>query len=216
IFDLDIEEIKAESCTENNKKYWIFDSNHFLSVEEMGLYYYQLLGWNGVSDEGNIVKLIIHAINYGMQNETGEPIFGYLKRHRAWVDKNNHLLSVTEFLITKLTLAWLTNTLDSNIEYFKRLYSNESCDKGNINFVWNGLGKDFFQKLILQIVSRCIPNNLGCSALSGWPDLTLWKNNQIKFVEVKCKDKLHRNQAYWLRNYSLPLMLDTSLLRIRS
>lgn len=50
--------------------------------------------------------------------------------------------------------------------------------------------------------------------LLGWPDLTLWKNGNIKLVEVKYTDKLHFNQVNWFRNIAKPLGYDFSLLRV--
>jgi hypothetical protein len=49
----------------------------------------------------------------------------------------------------------------------------------------------------------------------GWPDLTLQKDAKLKFVEVKqSQDKFTHRQAYWIRNFAIPLSLDFKVLHV--
>ena len=53
---------------------------------------------------------------------------------------------------------------------------------------------------------------------AGWPDLTLWREGQVRFVEVKSpSDQTHASQALLISKILVPLGFDTTwgMLRIR-
>ena len=51
---------------------------------------------------------------------------------------------------------------------------------------------------------------------SGWPDLTLWKDNMVRFVEVKApSDSFHASQARLISKLLLPLGFDVALAEVR-
>jgi hypothetical protein len=49
----------------------------------------------------------------------------------------------------------------------------------------------------------------------GWPDITAVTNGSVRFIEVKCHDKLQLSQIDWLANVAEPLGLDASVLIAR-
>lgn len=49
---------------------------------------------------------------------------------------------------------------------------------------------------------------------NGWPDLTLVKDGQVKFVEIKTTDKLHRSQLITMPALKNSLGLDVSILKL--
>jgi hypothetical protein len=52
---------------------------------------------------------------------------------------------------------------------------------------------------------------------SGHPDLTIGdKGNLLRFVEVKNKDRLLGNQAFWIRDFAKPLGLSVKLVRVKA
>ncbi|WP_157934791.1 hypothetical protein [Microvirga ossetica] len=53
----------------------------------------------------------------------------------------------------------------------------------------------------------------GAGTFGGCPDLTL-RGISLRFVEVKGTDKLHGNQAMWIRDCAKPLGLDVSVVRV--
>ena len=51
---------------------------------------------------------------------------------------------------------------------------------------------------------------------AGWPDLTLWKDGDIRFVEVKAPgDSMHASQSRLISTILLPLEFKVSLAEIR-
>lgn len=82
---------------------------------------------------------------------------------------------------------------------------------------WRALGRDYFLTLWKQHLELERYGGVGMGA--GGADLTLWRDegNQIvhKYVEVKTTDKLGHRQAYFLRNFVLPLKWDYSIVVVR-
>jgi hypothetical protein len=51
---------------------------------------------------------------------------------------------------------------------------------------------------------------------AGWPDLTLWREGEIRFVEVKAPgDSMHASQARLISKILVPLGFRTGLAEIR-
>jgi hypothetical protein len=51
---------------------------------------------------------------------------------------------------------------------------------------------------------------------SGWPDLTVWRGNEVKFLEVKGPgDILRENQLRVIHDILLPLSLDVAIIEVR-
>lgn len=51
---------------------------------------------------------------------------------------------------------------------------------------------------------------------AGWPDLTVLKDGNLSFVEVKTTDKLHASQIRFAREVAAPLNLDCSVVRLKA
>ena len=52
---------------------------------------------------------------------------------------------------------------------------------------------------------------------AGWPDLTLWRGNEIRFVEVKSpSDGMHASQARLISAVLVPLGFDTVLAEVNA
>ena len=51
----------------------------------------------------------------------------------------------------------------------------------------------------------------------GWPDLTIWKNGQTKFLEVKAPgDSLQKSQQIIIDEFIKPLHLDFALVDVQA
>lgn len=48
----------------------------------------------------------------------------------------------------------------------------------------------------------------------GWPDITVRRNGELEFIEVKSNDRLRGNQARWVANVARPLNLKVSVCRV--
>lgn len=214
IFGIHLQIISARRIRMESKiNKWSLLGKTYESIEAAGLDYFKDLGWQGLCDEGAAAQIISWVVNKQTQLETGEPIFGYLSKHRAFKDPISHLRKVEDFLEDNLSIDWLENAISRNYNLANKLAKKKALN--HYRLLFNGVGAKFFKELILHLVKTAAPGDIQAGALSGWPDLTLWKDDKIKFVEVKHNDKIHKNQAYWIRNIGKPLNYDISLLKFK-
>ena len=51
----------------------------------------------------------------------------------------------------------------------------------------------------------------------GWPDLTIWKDGEVRFLEVKGpRDKMHSSQITILTNFIKPFGFNFSLVDVQA
>lgn len=73
--------------------------------------------------------------------------------------------------------------------------------------MFEALSKDTFVK-IAEWISRSVEHR------NGWPDLTLVKDGQVKFIEVKTNDKLHRSQLITIPAIREELKQSVAILKL--
>lgn len=69
------------------------------------------------------------------------------------------------------------------------------------------VGGDYIEKIMRHSYTY------GLTAMPGHPDLII-KENSLRLVEVKGKDKMHSNQANWIRNFAKPLGFQVSIAKV--
>lgn len=91
----------------------------------------------------------------------------------------------------------------SMLDYFPKLQSYMFLE------LFDALGKD---KLFdIAKIFSCDPYQYR----KGWPDITIWKDGVVKFLEVKSPgDKLHNSQKIIINSILKPLGLDFSLIDV--
>ena len=60
-------------------------------------------------------------------------------------------------------------------------------------------------------IAACAFKNIG---YIGWPDLTLLRGTELKFVEVKTTDRLHGSQVDTYLNVAVPLGLKFEIVQL--
>lgn len=119
------------------------------------------------------------------------------------------------------TLEYMTNILtsysiDEIIEYleiFGQLlnYDFPGFKENDLELIYSFLDT-FTLERMLDMFKLALESN---SALSGWPDITAIKNNNIYFIEVKTTDSLTKNQQYWLSTFKNPMDLNYRIIRLK-
>jgi len=193
----------------SNKEVWRLDEQVFHRVEDVALALLRRDGWQGLADEGGIAHATVSLIRRAVERNTGVNITALLSSALAAGDAKANWQAIHEYVETDLDDNWIYRALHEDSDWAVHTL----CKEGTIESMktaWTGLGATFFARLVVHSLKHTR------GVLSGWPDLTLWKDTAVRFVEVKQKDKLHRNQAYWIRNIARPLGLDVSVLRVRA
>jgi hypothetical protein len=191
----------------SNKQVWCLGGETFDRVEDAALVLLGREGWQGLADEGTAAHVIVSLVVRAIERDTRERIYGLLPDDRAFRDPDAHWQAIDEYIGTRLDDDWICRALHTDSDWAARALHNKGTI-ASMKAVWNGLGAAFFRRLVAHRLKLK-------GGLSGWPDLTLWKGAAVRFVEVKHNDKLHRNQAYWIRNFARPMDLDVSVLRFR-
>jgi hypothetical protein len=190
----------------SNKQVWCLDEEVFERVEDAAIALLGREGWHGLADEGAACHVIVSLFARAIERDTREQICGLLPDDRAFPDPDSHWQAIDEYIATRVDDDWICRELHFNSDWAVRSLHNKGTI-ASIKAVWHGLGAAFFKRFFTHHFKYAR------SGLSGWPDATLWKGEAVRFVEVKHRDRLHRNQAYWIRNYARPMELDVSVLR---
>jgi hypothetical protein len=161
-------------------------------------YWYKENHYNGAYCEGGALLTIIKALALDKLTELN--LF------------NSRKDACTRFLEAQLTIL-----KDHKFEILESIYEisedqfldnfSEILEFRLIQDVYPGLttqfAEHFFQamdrKIIVSITNKFFESPYAFR--KGWPDLTLVKNNEIKFVEVKTNDRLHQSQINILTEF---------------
>ncbi len=94
----------------------------------------------------------------------------------------------------------------TSLEKYKRLYPE--MDETAMLRLWEAITPVGVSQLAERVVA-----DPGLRA--GWPDLTLERGGEVRFVEVKTSDKLHNSQRTVIRDVLLPLGAKVSVVQLR-
>lgn len=74
--------------------------------------------------------------------------------------------------------------------------------------LWNAAGSKKWARIAEAFIEA--PHNYR----AGWPDISMARGDQLRFVEVKTKDKLHLSQKQTISGLLLPLGLSVSVVKL--
>jgi hypothetical protein len=183
---------------------WHWNGRQFDRPEEVALAHAEDKGWHGLNDEGAAVRAIVNLVWRTAQRTSTEGADWPGPCQDLPAAAQAQIARIKAFVEESLDDDWLSGVHDDDL-YMASHRSRGLDPVASMVAAWEGLGTDFFKRIVSHSTRF---------GLSGWPDLTLWGNGVVKLVEVKHNDKLHRNQAYWVRNYVKPLGLDVTILRL--
>lgn len=74
--------------------------------------------------------------------------------------------------------------------------------------LWQALGQDLLERILARLLEASYDYG------KGWPDLTLVRDRDFLFVEVKTTDRLYPSQLLWFRGMAEPLRLPVHILQL--
>ncbi|EJM38389.1 VRR-NUC domain-containing protein [Pseudomonas sp. GM33] len=192
------------------------------SVESFSLDFFKSSGWSGEMFEGSTIQMLsfwarkilekkgvrYNGFYYGdllFADKSSKGIFRRSSISEPELSVINEVLSILNIeKISEIHSTWVKNVKKFPLP---RNVTPDVLDIVHLESVWSGISNEIFKRILLRQI-------LGFNGL-GWPDLTLQKNGNLKFVEVKqADDKFTHRQAYWLRNFARPLGLNMSVLHV--
>lgn len=187
LLDLPIEEI---FLTKIGAKWLSPHSSNLFSPEEVILDLYINDGWEGSYLEGYPLRLLQdaacqHIVEKDMEESFAPDRWLWLACNKGTLrDLIKPSINVCEIMLRK------------NLEIlmrFRSLFGTYNGAELDIEFLirlWKTIGREIFKQILeLQIDDRGKPQYY-----TGWSDLTLIKENELQFVEVKTNDRIHKSQ----------------------
>ncbi|ACN14289.1 hypothetical protein HRM2_11770 [Desulforapulum autotrophicum HRM2] len=206
-------------------------TNKWVLIEEAVLDYYRLSGWKGYSHEGGLILNLIKAMSF--------PEIGM--DHRCTFIEALYAQNVA-FEKDRFEIPWLLKNIKSATKNqvkknFARMISTEEYE------VVYEMGGDTWTQTKSESVLQYFPflegwmliqlyENLGGDSIykiaqifatdpykyrKGWPDLTIWKDGEVKFLEVKSpNDTMRKSQETIISKIMNPLNLDFAFVKISS
>lgn len=207
-------------------KKWKSDlTGHPVSVEQAILDLFKIKNWNGYAGEGGLILNLIKAMSFPSISKRHRSVFieAIYAKNVAFKDD----LFETEWLLNNVYCA----TEGQIRENYKTLSSNDiyKINYGSFTSTDNMSMLDFFPDLKENLFIE-LYNNLGNKKIreiaeifstnpyeyrKGWPDVTLWKDNIVYFLEVKAPgDRLQKSQKTIINKFIKPLNLNFALVNV--
>lgn len=182
------------------------------TVEIGALDHYKSIGWDGSASEGGLILTLIKAASFEVLDARNSDTFVEA------LYAQNVAFEQDRFASERL-IAAVSNATRRQIE---RNWTVIAASAGNspafypnvrehhVTGLFDALGPDRLAEI--AAVFATAPYDLR----AGWPDLTLWQDGKVKFVEVKGpSDSFHASQARLISKLLLPLGFEVSLAEVR-
>lgn len=195
-----------------NKEWRMQPSGAITAVEVAALEHYRAEGWEGVAAEGGLILTLIKAASF-------KPLAG--RNADTFVEAlyaQNVAFDEDRFDPARM-IDCISKSTRSQIEANWRVIAATAGDtpafypavrREHVLGLYESLGT----RRLAQIaeIFATAPYDLR----AGWPDLTLWKETTVRFIEVKAPgDSMHAKQARLISTLLLPLGFDVALAEIR-
>lgn len=197
-------------------------SGSFLSVEEAVLSHYKMNGWRGYSGEGGLLLNLIKAMSFkevGYRNRATYIEALYAQNVAFEEDRFASATLLQQVLVSD------TATVEKNFEVMasreitvERYAGIGSSESTSMLDFFPGLERWMFVDLLAtagntllhKIASKFAENPY--EYRRGWPDITMWREGELRFVEVKGPgDRLSESQKKIITEFAKPLGLNLSL-----
>jgi hypothetical protein len=225
--ELNLELVNIELEMGLTKGEWLnIKTNKFSGIEAAVLGKYEIDGWKGYAEEGGLILNLIKSMSFPKIKNRHRAIFieaiyaqnyAFEEDHfeKSWlldnirnadlkrIQKNYRVMASRKPYSWRESGITFTKTT-SMLDYFPSLREWMFCE------LYENLGLD----VIYQIAEKFSENPY--EYRKGWPDLTIWKEGKVRFLEIKGPgDRLQSSQITNIQEFMKPLGLDYSLVEVR-
>lgn len=221
--ELGIPYIEIPLNREPKKNNWICpQSGQALSVEDAVLAHFRMDGWRGYSGEGGLLLNLIKAMSFS--NLAPRNRSTYIEALYA----QNVAFDEDRFSVNQLLAQVAISDSDTVERNFNLMASRDemaiqysgisSTSSTSMLDYFPGLERWMFiemlsvagNKLMHQIATKFSQDPY--EYRRGWPDITIWKDGKLRFVEVKApRDRLQESQRTIINEFAKPFSLDFSI-----
>ncbi len=179
------------------------------SVEEAALGYFHSRGWRGFHAEGGLLLNLIKAASF--KNIPEYYLSTYIEAIYACNTYNKESIYPVKDLLSNIENTNI-HIIVNNYNRMKYRIDRYSPDLNEYMIVelYNILGNEK-----LSIIAKKFSES-PYEYRKGWPDLTIWIGNCLRFIEIKTSnDRLHESQKVIAREFWLPLSLNFGLIEVK-
>ncbi|MEQ7757488.1 VRR-NUC domain-containing protein [Xanthomonas sp. WHRI 8370] len=213
-------------CSPDPKQWVSPREGQLLSVERAAMSHFTQQGWRGFSGEGGLLLTLIKAMSfqslgYDERTRYTEALYT-LAAERSY----GRPYTVADLLgsLSRATQQQVAANFDhmaSRGPHVEQTSWGHSSNTSSVLDVFPGLER----WMLLELLTVAGPDLLLRIATifasnpyeyrRGWPDITMWKDGRLRFVEVKAPgDSLAKSQKLTAQAFAVPLALDFTLLDI--
>lgn len=194
-------------------KDWRHEANGPWTTVEIGaLDHYRSIGWEGAASEGGLILTLIKAASFeALDVRNSDTFVEALYAQNVAFDQDRF---APERLIATVSNA-TRRQIERNWKVIAASAGNSPAYYPNVRehhvtSLFDALGP--YRLAEIAAIFATAPYDLR----AGWPDLTLWQDGKVKFVEVKGpSDSFHASQARLITKLLLPLGFDVGLAEVR-
>ena len=194
-------------------KDWRHEANGPWTTVEIGaLDHYRSIGWEGAASEGGLILTLIKAASFeALDVRNSDTFIEALYAQNVAFDQDRF---APERLIATVSNA-TRRQIERNWKVIAASAGNSPAYYPNVRehhvtSLFDALGP--YRLAEIAAIFATAPYDLR----AGWPDLTLWQDGKVKFVEVKGpSDSFHASQARLISKLLLPLGFEVGLAEVR-
>lgn len=184
----------------------------WVSIEMAALERYLDEGWSGAAAEGGLVLTVIKAASFSrLQERNADTYIEALYAQNVAFDDDRFKVADLLDAVRKADLPqvrrnWtlISRSAGDTPAFYPHVF------RDGVEGLFGALGSERLAAIAERFASA--PYHLR----AGWPDLTLWHGDHVRFVEVKGpSDSVHASQARLVRELLSPLGHDVTLTEIR-
>jgi hypothetical protein len=201
LLEISIADIVAEAAPGRGS--WRSEDGAEVTIEEVALERTVCAPAVGIVSENHLPMAFRTLVAYQFRKINGF-WFGFDESNKACFTPS---LQYTERALhaQEIVLADPRRIFEARPRYFQSLWRTTTIDDV-IQYVEIG-GSSHLESMLRHGL------DFAGIALSGHPDLTI-RNDHLAFREVKGRDRMHGNQAIWVRDFARPLGLDVAIIRV--
>ena len=236
---INYETLELQSNTSGNL--WRISSNEeYIRIEAAALAHFVKQGWYGFCDEGGIILNLIKATSFKTLSLRHRSIFieaiyaqnvafkedyflvddllqNILSSNKDQVERNFELMvDGSDYHHTITALPYIGKGSD-NIEGTTINVNESSCVLDYFPY----LTKDLVMGLYNTIGTKTLYDIANIFSKSpyeyrkGWPDITIWKGEELRFIEIKSpNDRIRKSQSKVIQDVLKPLGLNVTIIDI--
>lgn len=193
-------------------KQWRFqNAAPFTTIEAAALEHYQADGWRGAAAEGGLILTLIKAASFPILAERNADTFIEALYAQNVAFEEDRFATAT--LVQNIRNSTLTQ-LETNWRLISRTAGETPAFYPAVRWwqvaaLYDVLGPDRLAEIAEVFATAAYDFR------AGWPDLTLWRGGNVRFVEVKSpSDQMHASQARLITGLLNPLGFSVTLAEV--